>query len=205
MEYLAHHGIKGQRWGFRRFQNEDGTLTEAGRKRYLKSDGSVSDKFSKDVYKTIRKQQSGKDISGNEIIQEKMAKSDSLQKALKEAREFDNKVRSLEEQYEASKDKYVLKTRKNWENIKKKDPNADDPDEYAYILFMDDHYKGGMKSFVDDRAKISEASSNAAYEFAKEFLGKYSDMPVGSLYSIKPASELLGRSIYVDELLRSKK
>lgn len=31
---LVHHGIKGMRWGIRRYQNEDGSLTEAGRKRY---------------------------------------------------------------------------------------------------------------------------------------------------------------------------
>ena len=31
---LYHHGIKGQRWGIRRFQNKDGSLTDAGRKRY---------------------------------------------------------------------------------------------------------------------------------------------------------------------------
>lgn len=31
---LYHHGIKGQRWGIRRFQNEDGTYTEEGKKRY---------------------------------------------------------------------------------------------------------------------------------------------------------------------------
>lgn len=37
--YLAHHGIKGQQWGIRRYQNEDGTLTEEGRQRYLESYG----------------------------------------------------------------------------------------------------------------------------------------------------------------------
>ena len=31
---LYHHGIKGQKWGIRRYQNEDGTLTEAGKVRY---------------------------------------------------------------------------------------------------------------------------------------------------------------------------
>ena len=32
--HLSHHGIKGQRWGIRRFQFKDGKLTIAGRKRY---------------------------------------------------------------------------------------------------------------------------------------------------------------------------
>ena len=33
-EELYHHGIKGQKWGVRRFQNKDGSLTPAGEKRY---------------------------------------------------------------------------------------------------------------------------------------------------------------------------
>ena len=36
---LQHHGIKGQKWGVRRFQNKDGSLTPAGRRRYDDGDG----------------------------------------------------------------------------------------------------------------------------------------------------------------------
>lgn len=44
-DYLEHHGIKGQRWGIRRYQNEDGTLTKDGkarrdRERYQKAAGT---------------------------------------------------------------------------------------------------------------------------------------------------------------------
>lgn len=36
---LYHHGILGQRWGHRRFQNEDGSWTAAGRERYGEGEG----------------------------------------------------------------------------------------------------------------------------------------------------------------------
>lgn len=34
--YICHHGIKGMKWGVRRYQNEDGSLTAAGKKRASK-------------------------------------------------------------------------------------------------------------------------------------------------------------------------
>lgn len=42
---LYHWGIKGMKWGVRRYRNEDGTLTDAGRKRY--SDEPVHEDYAK--------------------------------------------------------------------------------------------------------------------------------------------------------------
>lgn len=43
---LYHHGIKGQKWGVRRWQNADGTFNEAGKKRYFSDNESNGPKSS---------------------------------------------------------------------------------------------------------------------------------------------------------------
>ena len=53
--YLAHHGIKGQKWGQRRFQNEDGTYTELGAERRRTGEGSSKKSGMSDRTKTALK------------------------------------------------------------------------------------------------------------------------------------------------------
>lgn len=47
---LYHHGIKGQRWGVSRYQNEDGSLTAKGMKRYSNVDTITSKKIGEKLY-----------------------------------------------------------------------------------------------------------------------------------------------------------
>ena len=51
---LYHHGIKGQRWGIRRFQNKDGSLTAEGIKRY-RTDLKFKEKYDKYTAKREQK------------------------------------------------------------------------------------------------------------------------------------------------------
>ena len=51
--YLIHYGIEGQKWGVRRFQNEDGTYTDSGllrrkeQQHFVKEQKKVNRKFDK--------------------------------------------------------------------------------------------------------------------------------------------------------------
>ena len=74
---LYHHGIKGMKWGIRRYQNADGSLTPAGKKRYTDKDGNLNAAGKKkfgDSVKTktegeaeIHKRKSVKDMTDDEL------------------------------------------------------------------------------------------------------------------------------------------
>lgn len=67
---LYHHGIKGMKWGIRRYQNKDGSLTAAGRKRYSDpsdDSGTESEKVSGSGHSSKPKKKSLSEMSDEEI------------------------------------------------------------------------------------------------------------------------------------------
>ncbi len=93
---LTHHGILGMKWGIRRYQNEDGSYTSAGKKRYI-ADKTAGIQKDIDSFKNVKKgiyDKKGKllvtpeEVKGNvEGLQKLLAKS-----KLKAARNWDVNV-----------------------------------------------------------------------------------------------------------------
>lgn len=53
--YLAHHGVLGMKWGVHRYRNQDGTITEAGKRRAEKDAARADRKQKRIDRRTIRK------------------------------------------------------------------------------------------------------------------------------------------------------
>lgn len=103
--YLVHHGVKGQKWGVRRYQNPDGTLTEEGKKRYMTSDG----RFDKAKWDADRAKENSKLNAYKEKSEKRLDRyyDKSIEKANKKAAiaidkfnklDFSNEAKTMEKQ-----------------------------------------------------------------------------------------------------------
>ena len=91
---LTHHGIKGQKWYVRRFQNKDGTLTAAGKKRYnsemekLKAEEKVLKNKQKTQAKLDKLEAKRKEIERLKESSSETKKEDSAKKTAKKISEM---------------------------------------------------------------------------------------------------------------------
>lgn len=134
---LYHHGIKGMRWGIRRFQNENGSLTNAGRKRY-----SVDIDKAKERVASAKKQKKDAAIEYNRVTVGGTFYNQGAQDALNKAK---GRVRYTKEQVHSEKAKQKL--------------NAEAGNKSKRRLKLEEEYKA--KGMSDEEAEI------AAYKRAR--------------------------------------
>lgn len=96
---LYHHGIKGQKWGVRRYQNEDGSLTAKGKQRYGTKE-NFEKQYPEDVKKNMKKTKAGIDAGAHYIGKAK--------EAVKESRHKANKKAMTDAESKARKDAYKM-------------------------------------------------------------------------------------------------
>ena len=90
---LQHHGILGQRWGIRRFQRKDGSLTTAGKKR--RGDADEKDDTSKQEEYEARKQKAIKSGSAKEVLKFKGDLTPQEMKYIQDRINWEQNMKSL--------------------------------------------------------------------------------------------------------------
>lgn len=117
---LCHHGILGQKWGVRRYQNKDGSLTAAGKKHYTRKLDKAMHKERSSLLKTHHRQDD-EDYSGGTA-----------------RRQVRNKITS---EFEKSKERLSeLEAQKAYNKSLGKDNERD-----AEKKFYDAHFKSNKK------------------------------------------------------------
>lgn len=100
---LAHHGIKGQKWGVRRYQNADGSLTEAGKKRYgtdlVNSEKKLGHEYEKYELKQKRTNRVGNRAGINKASQQQRALRREIYEHSKKCRAILDEVRKKRDSY----------------------------------------------------------------------------------------------------------
>lgn len=192
---LYHHGIKGMKWGVRRFQNADGSYTDAGRKRYGYSEKvsqlKDAEKSAKKAYKKAESSGSYKE-AGRTKMEYEFAKKDRQDQQIRE---------------KMAQEKGKSEARKKYEEEYKKKGMTDE--EAAIAAYRRD--KATKIALAVGGVAIASVVAYAGYQYYKnnvdtmiksgvglQNISKYKDRPISDAFyaSYKKTDMMKYRGMY---------
>lgn len=153
---LQHHGTKGMRWGVRRYQNKDGSLTKAGEKRYNKEMDRL-----KTEKKTLRNQERTR--KKLDKLEKMKSDVDNLKKGVDRDESPEQKRERLfksTDPKEIYENRNLLTTNELNERI-----TRIDMENRLQSKIVEEHAKTGMEIFNEKSQKVSNTIDNATKTF----------------------------------------
>lgn len=187
---LYHHGVKGMKWGKRRWQNSDGSLTPAGQRRY-NSAGDV--KTTKAAYKQANREYSK---SFNKAYNRAAAAYSPFKKHReandKRWEDAANKAEAANKAQKAYKD---AKFKQKVDNARQKQAIQQKHDELRKqtsfkdkLMYNDATRKQAAKYIVKNNMSVEEATKKANADARRNtaiFMAAYAGIMVGTTYMSK--------------------
>ena len=170
--YLSHHGIKGQKWGVRRFQNEDGSYTSAGRQRYGVEGAG---KRATDLYKSTNKKAKESILSGRQTRKIQKLQQKSVEKAGRLAKQHEELAKSNQKQADDMKK----------EGLSYLDKLTGKKSDSAF----EREYGVSKKEFFDYEFHDRSEDAKMHRDFAKKWLNVHDELTKMDVSSFKSASE----------------